>query len=122
MRPFAKGILGLNNDWNNIHGTSNLNHGFDMLFGSRYVFNTADQYAGLVRANWNQGLLMRGYYINPNLMRTIDQTLGTMHETLHTFSCDHVPYFRYIMSGFFGDYIMHSQTVGEIDLSTYDGV
>ncbi|WP_455140241.1 hypothetical protein [Candidatus Hodarchaeum mangrovi] len=72
---------------------------------------------------WNQAIMMKGFYFGGGpFYRICDQTLVTIHETLHTFSCDHLDYIRYIMSSMLADYIMHSQTISEINLTTYNGL
>ena len=69
---------------------------------------------------WNQAILMKGYYL-PIGYKLLDQTLLTIHETLHTFTCSDLGYIRYLMSQYFADYIMHSQTITEIDLTVFNG-
>ncbi|MFW9854177.1 MAG: hypothetical protein ACFFFG_03925 [Candidatus Thorarchaeota archaeon] len=122
MAPKAKDLLGLSGDWESSHGTSSKNHGFDLLFANINQYNTNGMVAGLNSpGHSNKAIMMKGYFIwiFP-FMR--DQTLGTMHETLHTFNANHITgdLTGYIMSRTSGAYVMHSQTVNEVDLSTYN--
>ncbi|MFX0204703.1 MAG: hypothetical protein ACFFDT_01865 [Candidatus Hodarchaeota archaeon] len=120
----AGSLIGKTGSWKDMDGTSCTNHGFDMLFGHVYLKNTYSgtqpKWKGAGYGDPNYAVLMEqstsGY--------VIDQKLGTMHETLHLYDCNHVTAIWYIMHPDWSAWVMHANTESTLDsnINWYDGV
>ena len=125
----AKDVLKLSNNWDKgSSGTRWGNHGFDMLFGHSWQYNSQSHVVG--KGMYNLGVAVRGYiywlwepYIG--ICVDVDTDLVTLHEVLHTYQCGHKDG-EYIMNDNVHDsgYNLHSSSentlVHQKDL--YDGV
>ncbi|MHA2245036.1 MAG: hypothetical protein ACXADY_08710 [Candidatus Hodarchaeales archaeon] len=81
--------LGLStSEWDHSSGgTQATNHGFDILFGHAWHYNTKDTTVG--KGMYNAGVVVRGYkyWIFYRSLESLDRI--NMHEVLHTYYCQH---------------------------------
>ncbi len=121
ITPDAGDLIGKSDDWTYSEKTHKSNHGFDVLFGHVYLQNTCseDPYDGGGVARLNRAVLMRYTYIG----WPMPQYLGTLHELLHTYDCEDLVAWFFIMNPEEMGWIMHEDTETTLDNTSdfYDG-
>jgi len=104
-------------------GTKATNHGFDILFGHAWQYNTKDNTLG--KGMYNAGVAVRGYkwWIFLRGLQSLNRL--TMHEVLHTYYCVHQSGSVIMKLGHYsGGDAMHADTEDKVNDrdDLYDGV